>query len=121
MLDELHPVIAGAGAVELVERAKPIAGDRDSIFKSALSKSHEDPQGATVVSKAQPDDNETVDLSKPDACAKLIQRAHSGGAVWQPFAESQDLAKAQEIATGGGRVVKIFKEHGETRFVVENV
>ncbi len=119
MLDELHPVIAGAGAVEIVERAKPIEGDRDAIFKSALVKSHEDPKGQPLVTKARDTDTGEVDLTKPDACAKLIQRTHSSAsAAWNPFSESQPVAKAASLAAGNGRVVKIFREHGETRFEV---
>ena len=118
MLDQQHQVIAGAGQVEIVERAKPIEGDRDSIFKSALAKTHADPKGSPFVMKAN--DGEEVDLTKPDACAKLIQRAHaSDSAAWNPFSESQPVAKAADIAAGNGRVVKIFREHGEVRFEVE--
>ena len=118
MLDTNHQVIAGAGAqVDVIMRRAPIARDRDGEFKKALAASHEDPQGATVVSKAQ-DDAQEIDLTRPDACAKLIQRAHTSGAPWQPFAESQEIAKHADIAAGGGRIVRIFKEGGETRFEV---
>jgi len=120
MLDNEHLIVGGAGAgVEIVERAKPVEGDRDLIFKSALGKSHESPLGQPLVTKASDTDNETIDLAKPDACSKLIRRAHSSGAAsWQPFAESQSIAKAASIAAGNGRVVRVFHEGGAVRFEV---
>ena len=63
------------------------------------------------MTKARDTDSEEVDLSKPDACAKLIQRAHStGGSAWNPLSESQPVAKAASIAAGNGRVVRIFRK-----------
>src|SRR5271163_2424990 len=108
-----HNIIAGAGAgqVEIVERAKPVAGDCDAEFAKSLRASHEDPKGSVFVSKASAHDTAEVDLSKPEACGELIKRAHaSTGTTWNPFAESQDLAKSVDIAAGNGRVVRIFKE-----------
>ena len=115
----LNQVVAGAPqSIEIVERRAPIEGDRDGEFKKALVKSHDNPQGVSVVSKAEADPKE-IDLKRPEACTDLIKRAHTSGATWNPFAESQDLAKAATIAAGNGRVVRIFKEGGETRFEVE--
>ena len=62
-MNATHNIIAGAGAgqVELVERAKPIEGDRDAIFKSALVKTHADPKGTPFVTKARDTDTGEVD------------------------------------------------------------
>ena len=116
----LNQVVAGIGAgqVEVVERRKPVEGDRDATFKSALVKSQQDPKGVPFVTKAI-DSEEVIDVSRPDACAALIRRAHAtSGATWAPFSPDQHVAKAQEIAAGRGRVVKVYREHGEVRFEV---
>src|SRR5271169_1368591 len=47
---DLHQLTAGLPpGTEIAERAKPIEGDRDLIFKQALDTSHETPHGLSKV------------------------------------------------------------------------
>ena len=103
---DLHELTAGLPpGTEIAERAKPIEGDRDLIFKQALDTSHETPHGLSKVigTERETFDPKTV-TSRAEGeglVADMIRRRHATGAAWNPFLAVQDPAIDKLLAHVG--------------------
>src|SRR5277367_3093490 len=119
MLD-LHQLTAGLPpGTEIAERAKPVEGDRDAIFKSALTKSQEDPHGlskGTAGTERESFDPKTV-TSRAEGEAlvvDMIRKKLATPVAWNPFLAVQDKEIDKLMGhVGHGERGEIAIENGE--------
>ena len=110
---------------EIAERGPVRSTDGDAVFKAALLKVYDTPNGI-LKSEAPVERKSDHEIAgnrreQEERVTNLIKLAHANRAVWEPFAENQSGVKALNEQVKFGEHGEMFQENGRTLMRISKV